>query len=228
MRDDETPPRRIRSFVRREGRLTPGQEKALRRWLPRYGIPAGDEPIDFDALFGRKAPVVFEIGFGNGDNLLRLAEIHPEWNLVGVEVHRPGIGRLLKLAGDADVEYLRVSSDDAVELLTHRIAPASLDRVLLYFPDPWHKKRHHKRRIVQPDFVRTVARALKPGGEFHLATDWENYAEHMLAVLNECTEFENTAEQDYVTRPDERPLTRFEQRGHRLGHGVWDLIFRRR
>lgn len=220
-------PRRVRSFVLREGRLTAGQERALERWLPEFGLPEDDALLDIGALFGRSAPTVLEIGFGNGATLLELAERHPEWNFIGIEVHRPGVGHLLKLAGEHDVKNIRVSSRDAIEVLERQIPDASLHCVMLYFPDPWPKKRHHKRRIVQPPFASLVARKLAPGGEFHLATDWENYAEHMKDVLDAVPEFVNTAD-GYSPRPAERPLTKFEQRGQRLGHGVWDLIYRRR
>ena len=221
--------RRVRSFVLREGRLTPGQARALERWLPEYGLPTSDTPLDFASLFGRDAPVHLEIGFGNGEALLEMARRHTERNYIGIEVHRPGVGHLLKQAGEAGVRNLRVSSRDAVEVLEKQVPDASLERVMLYFADPWPKKRHHKRRIVQPTFVQTVARKLKPGGEFHLATDWENYAEHMVGVFREARDFENTASAGpYVDRPEGRPLTKFEQRGQRLGHGVWDLVYRRR
>lgn len=221
------PRRRIRSFVRREGRLTPGQQRALDTWLPEYGLPDGQQPLDLAEVFGREAPVTLEIGFGNGDTLLQLASEHPERDHIGIEVHRPGVGRLLKLAGEAGLKNLRVSSNDAIEILEWRIPDNGLDRVLLYFPDPWPKKRHHKRRIVQPAFVQLLGRKIHPGGEFHLATDWEPYAEHMLEVMTAAREFENTAE-GFAPRPAQRPLTKFEQRGQKLGHGVWDLIFRRR
>lgn len=233
MSDQPDIARRVRSFVRREGRLTPGQARALERWLPEYGIPGdsqGDsQALDLPKLFGRDAPTVLEIGFGNGDTLLELATKHGDWNFIGIEVHRPGVGHLLKHAGERGVKNIRVSSRDAVDVLGEQLPDASLHRVLLYFPDPWPKKRHHKRRIVQPAFVDLVARKLCAGGEFHLATDWENYAEHMRDVLNASPAFENTAgKDDFVARPEDRPLTKFEQRGHRLGHGVWDLIYCRR
>ncbi len=225
---DAQPFRRIRSFVRREGRLTPGQQRALDRWLPQFGIPENDTPLDLAALFGREAPVVLEIGFGNGDTLLELAQKHPQWNFIGIEVHRPGVGHLLKHAGDSGITNLRVSSRDAIEVLERQIPDASLHRVLLYFADPWPKKRHHKRRIVQPEFVKLIARKLEPGGEFHLATDWENYAEHMRDVLNAAEDFQNLSPSgDYVPRPAERPLTKFERRGEKLGHGVRDLLYQR-
>lgn len=220
--------RRIRSFVRREGRLTPGQARALERWWPEYGLPENDTCLDLRALFGRVAPTVLEIGFGNGDSLLKMAQSHPDWNFIGIEVHRPGVGHLLKHAGEQDVNNIRVSSRDAIETLEQQIPDHSLDRIQLYFPDPWPKKRHHKRRIVQSSFANLVARKLQRGGEFHLATDWENYALHMRDVLDPAPGLQNVAgEKGFVERPDERPLTKFEHRGQRLGHGVWDLIYRR-
>ena len=221
------PFRRIRSFVRREGRLTPGQSRALERWWPEYGLPETDEQLDFARLFGRHAPTLLEIGFGNGDALLEMAQRHPGWNFIGIEVHRPGVGHLLKSVGELGLPNLRVSSRDAIEVLENQVPDASLDRVMLYFPDPWPKKRHHKRRIVQPPFVRLVARKLAPGGEFHLATDWENYAEHMREVLEATAEFENVSPEMYALRPEDRPLTKFERRGQRLGHNVRDLVYRR-
>ncbi|HEX7047656.1 MAG TPA: tRNA (guanosine(46)-N7)-methyltransferase TrmB [Gammaproteobacteria bacterium] len=229
MSEREDLQRRVRSFVRREGRLTPGQARALETWLPEYGIPKNDEPLDFASLFGRNAPTLLEIGFGNGDTLLEMAANHPEWNFIGIEVHRPGVGRLLMHAGERGLTNIRVSSRDAIEVLEQQVPDASLERVMLYFPDPWPKKRHHKRRIVQPEFVQRIARKLATNGEFHLATDWENYAEHMLHVMDAADDFKNIAGKgQYSPRPDDRPLTKFEQRGQRLGHGVWDLIYRRR
>ncbi len=229
MSEPENPARRVRSFVRREGRLTPGQARALEQWLPEFGIPENDEPLDFAQLFGRDAPTLLEIGFGNGDALLQMAAKHPERNFIGIEVHRPGVGRLLMHAGEQALKNVRVSSRDAMEVLERQVPDASLERVMLYFPDPWPKKRHHKRRIVQPDFVQLVARKLVTGGEFHLATDWENYAEHMRDVMESAASFHNVAgDGNFSPRPDDRPLTKFEQRGQRLGHGVWDLIYRRR
>ena len=221
--------RRIRSFVRREGRLTPGQQKALDRFLPEFGLPEGEGEIDLARLFGRTAPTVLEIGFGNGDTLFQLASRHPDWNFIGLEVHRPGVGHLLKHAGEAGLTNIRVSDEDAVEVLNERIPSGSLHRVLLYFPDPWPKKRHHKRRIVQPMFAKLVASRLAPGGEFHLATDWGPYAEWMHEVLEAEPALENTAANGgFVPRPEERPETKFERRGQRLGHDTWDLVYRRR
>lgn len=226
-RETEHPFRRIRSFVRREGRLTPGQARALEQWLPTFGLAEDDTPLDFAAIFGRTAPTLLEIGFGNGDALLEMARRHPEWNFVGIEVHRPGIGHLLKQAGELGLQNLRVSGRDAVEVLEKQVPDASLARVMLYFADPWPKKRHHKRRIVQPEFVQLVARKLEPCGEFHLATDWENYAEHMREVIDVAPGFVNTTPGAFAPRPEDRPLTKFEKRGQRLGHGVWDLVYRR-
>lgn len=220
--------RRIRSFVRREGRLTKGQQRALDELFPRYGISLQQGELDFDELFGRRAFRVLEIGFGNGASLAEMAANHPENDYLGIEVHRPGVGNLLLQIEKQELQNIRVSNDDAVEVLEQQIANASLDAVYLFFPDPWHKKKHHKRRIVQPAFVQLLRRKLKPGGIFHMATDWGNYAEHMLEVMAAADGFENLAGEDnYIARPEYRPLTKFEQRGHRLGHGVWDLIFKK-
>ncbi|WP_126452345.1 tRNA (guanosine(46)-N7)-methyltransferase TrmB [Sulfuriflexus mobilis] len=218
--------RRIRSFVRREGRLTPGQQRALDELWPRFGIEHNETPLDLDAIFGRVAPRVLEIGFGNGASLLKMAQDNPGTDYLGIEVHRPGVGNLLLNIEREGVTNIRVMSEDAVDILKQQIPDASLDRVQLFFPDPWHKKKHHKRRIVQPDFVQLLYKKLKPGGRFHMATDWQHYAEHMLEVMTAAEGFKNiSATNDYVERPGSRPLTKFEQRGHRLGHGVWDLIF---
>ncbi|HET7921513.1 MAG TPA: tRNA (guanosine(46)-N7)-methyltransferase TrmB [Gammaproteobacteria bacterium] len=227
---DTTPhPRRIRSFVRREGRLTPAQARALDALLPRYGLNIENGVFDFPQLFGRDAPRTLEIGFGNGDTLAELAQRHPEQDFIGIEVHRPGVGRLLNAAAAAGLGNLRVVCADAVEVLSTCVPDASLDAVLLYFPDPWPKKRHHKRRIVQPEFAELVARKLVRGGHFRLATDWPEYAEHMLAVLSACPALENRAgAAGHVPRPAERPLTRFERRGLMRGHPVRDLAFVRR
>lgn len=225
--------RTIRSFVIRGGRMTDGQQRALEQLWPRYGIDAGaaqdgSAPLDLDAIFGRHAPRTLEIGFGNGDHLAALAARHPERDYLGIEVHRPGVGRLLLSCAAQDSHNVRVICHDAVEVLERCLAPASIDEVLLLFPDPWHKKRHHKRRIVQPPFVASVARVLAPGGVFRLATDWQPYAEQMLEVLGASPCFENLApDGGYAPRDPERAATRFERRGERLGHGVWDLSFRR-
>lgn len=222
------PLRRIRSFVRRQGRLTKGQQQALDNFWPVMGVKYQDEALDFTQLFGRDAPVVLEIGFGMGASLVTMAEQHPEQNFLGIEVHRPGVGACLSSAQDANLGNLHVMCHDAVEVLEKMIPDGSLSMVQLFFPDPWHKARHNKRRIVQVPFVELVLRKLKVGGVFHMATDWEPYAEHMLEVMSSVTGYRNLAENnDYVPRPASRPLTKFEARGQRLGHGVWDLMFER-
>lgn len=220
--------RKIRSFVRREGRLTKGQEKAMAEQWPIMGIEYQPQRLDLDQIFQRSAPRVLEIGFGMGGSLVEMAKAAPEWDYMGIEVHTPGVGACLMAAAQAELRNLRVMCHDAVEVFEHMLVEQSLDRVQLFFPDPWHKARHHKRRIVQPAFVEMVRSKLKVGGEFHMATDWENYAEHMLEIMNAAPGYSNAATSgDYMPRPDYRPLTKFEQRGHRLGHGVWDLIFTR-
>ena len=220
--------RRIRSFVKREGRLTTGQQRALDTLFPQYGIESSEQKLELDAVFGRKAPRILEIGFGNGTSLAEMAAKNPQQDYIGIEVHRPGVGNLLIQIEKQGLSNLRVINDDAVDVLNNMIADESLDAVYLFFADPWHKKRHHKRRIVQPAFAQLVRSKLKSGGLFHMATDWENYAEHMMEVMTAATGFTNTAgEGQYLPRPDYRPLTKFEQRGQRLGHGVWDLIFRK-
>ncbi|MFC3912786.1 tRNA (guanosine(46)-N7)-methyltransferase TrmB [Pseudaeromonas sharmana] len=226
--DDGKFMRRIRSFVRREGRLTKGQERALNELWPQMGVEFTGERLDLTALFGRAAPVVLEIGFGMGASLVAMAKAAPEKNFIGIEVHRPGVGACLSAAEEAGVTNLRLFCHDAVEVLEQMIPEQSIDTLQLFFPDPWHKSRHHKRRIVQPAFVQMLRPRLKIGGLFHMATDWQNYAEHMLEVMQVAEGFSNTsAFGDYVPRPESRPLTKFEQRGHRLGHGVWDLVFQR-
>ena len=222
------PLRRIRSFVRRQGRLTKGQEQALDQYWPVMGVEFQPEPLDLVALFGRDAPVVLEIGFGMGASLVSMAQSNPHQNFLGIEVHAPGVGACLGSAKEAGVENLRVMCHDAVEVLEKMIPDNSLSMVQLFFPDPWHKARHNKRRIVQAPFAELVLRKLKPGGVFHMATDWEAYAEHMLSVMSSVEGYRNQSESnDYVPRPETRPLTKFEQRGQRLGHGVWDLMFER-
>ncbi|HET9679485.1 MAG TPA: tRNA (guanosine(46)-N7)-methyltransferase TrmB [Gammaproteobacteria bacterium] len=225
---NDQPHRHIQSFVRREGRITPSQQNALDELWPRLGVPFENTLLDMPALFGRDAPRTLEIGFGNGETLVELARQQPEQDFFGIEVYRPGIGRLLREANESGLTNLRVSNHDAVEVLATQIPDNALDALLLYFPDPWPKKRHHKRRIVQPAFCQLVARKLKPQGQFHLATDWQNYAEHMLSTLMQCPYFDNVAaDNTYVPRPVERPVSKFERRGQRLGHDVWDLVFRR-
>jgi len=220
--------RPIRSFVVRAGRMTGAQERAWREFWPVLGIENGDEMLDFSAIFGRQAPLVLEIGFGNGESLVALAAAHPAHDHLGLEVHPPGVGHLLLRCDTERLRNVRVICDDAVQVLQRRVPDASLDQVLLYFPDPWPKKRHHKRRIVQPEFIALLARKLKSGGVLRMASDWQPYAEHMLATVGGCDLLRNeSATGDYVVRPDSRPPTRFERRGQRLGHGVWDLAFRR-
>jgi tRNA (guanine-N7-)-methyltransferase len=220
--------RRIRSFVRREGRLTRGQQRALDELLPRFGIDPAAGQLNLDTLFGRDNPKVLEIGFGNGASLAQQARDNPATDFVGIEVHRPGVGHLLAELQQLGLTNVRVVCADAVEVLQHCIADQALDGVQIFFPDPWPKKRHHKRRLVQPGFIQLIARKLKTGATLHLATDWQNYAEHMIEVLNTVRSLHNTAKNGgYVPRPAFRPLTKFEQRGQRLGHGVWDLVFRK-
>lgn len=218
--------RKVTSFVKREGRLTKGQQKAIDDFWPTKGVDYTPSLINLEDLFGRTAPVVLEIGFGMGKSLVEMAQNEADKNFIGIEVHKPGVGACLAEASEIGVENLRLFEHDAVEVLNHCIANNSLARVQLFFPDPWHKKRHHKRRIVQPEFVQTLRQKLAIGGVFHMATDWEHYAEHMLAVMQAADGYQNQSESnDYVPRPERRPLTKFEQRGHRLGHGVWDLMF---
>lgn len=222
------PMRRIRSFVRRQGRLTKGQQHALDNYWPVMGVEYQPEPVDLVSLFGRESPVVLEIGFGMGASLVTMAQNNPAQDFLGIEVHSPGVGACLSSAQEAGVENLRVMCHDAVDVLEKMIPDNSLRMVQLFFPDPWHKARHNKRRIVQAPFAELVMRKLKLGGVFHMATDWEAYAEHMLDVMNSIAGYKNQSEtQDYVPRPESRPLTKFEQRGQRLGHGVWDLMFER-
>ena len=221
--------RRIRSFVRREGRMTDGQKEALARLSARYALDPLTGTIDFDAAFGRHAPLSFEIGFGAGDALLARSAARPEWNHVGVEVHRPGIGRALILAEQRELSNLRVLSRDAVDILREQVAPHELDEVVIEFPDPWHKTRHNKRRLVQPEFAALLATRLRAGGQLLLATDWAPYAQHMREVLDAAAEFENlSTDGGFMPRAVLRPLTRFEARGARLGHEVFDLAYRRR
>ncbi len=218
---------RIRSYVLRAGRVGSGQARALAELGPRFVLPYRAEPLDTEAVFGRRAPLFLEIGFGMGEGLAEIAAAHPENDYLGVEVHTPGVGALLKQIGERGLVNVRIVQHDAVDVLTHMLAPASLAGVHIFFPDPWHKKRHHKRRLIQPPLAQLLASRLAPGGYLHLATDWQDYAEQMLAVLGAEPLLENTVA-DYAPRPDTRPLTKFEQRGLRLGHGVWDLVFRRK
>lgn len=218
--------RPVRSFVRRGGRLTDGQKRALDELWPRFGIPQGDGFVDLPQLFGNGHPVIAEIGFGNGEATWRMASAHPEQNFLGFEVHPPGIGHLLLALEREHIANLRVVSGDAVEWLRRRIPPAALDGVRIYFPDPWPKKRHHKRRLVQPEFLALLASRLRHGGILHLATDWTPYAGYMLEVLESSPHFDNTASGGgYSPRPEWRPQTKYERRGARLGHEVRDLVF---
>jgi tRNA (guanine-N7-)-methyltransferase len=220
------PQRAIRSFVLRAGRMGTGQQKALADLGPRYVLPYRAEPLDLGATFGRTADTIVEIGFGMGGATAEIAAARPADDFIGIEVHTPGVGALLKLIGERELGNLRIVQHDAVEVLEHMITPASLAGVHVFFPDPWHKKKHNKRRLIQAGFVARLVSRLKPGGYLHCATDWQPYAEQMLEVLSAEPGLVNTAD-GYAPRPDYRPLTKFEQRGIRLGHGVWDLVFRR-
>ncbi len=218
--------RPIRSFVLRQGRVSNAQLRALETLLPRYGIAYTHTPIDLPRAFGRAAPTVLEIGFGMGETTAQIAIDHPENNYLAIDVHTPGVGSLLKLIEESRLPNVRIIQHDAVEILRHMIAPRSLAGTHIFFPDPWPKSRHHKRRLIQPGFVSLLADRLRSGGYVHVATDWRDYAEQVLAVLRAEPELANTAI-DFAARPEYRPLTKFEQRGLRLGHGVWDLIFTR-
>ncbi|MDE1183450.1 tRNA (guanosine(46)-N7)-methyltransferase TrmB [Paraburkholderia sp.] len=219
--------RRIRSFVTRAGRVSTGQRRAMDDLGPRFVIPYAPQQPDWDTVFGRPAPRVLEIGFGMGATTAEIASHRQGDDFLGVEVHEPGVGALLKLMGEQNLSNIRIIQHDAVEVLENMIAPDSLDGVHIYFPDPWHKARHHKRRLIQPKFVALLVSRLKPGAYIHLATDWQNYAEQMLEVLSADSTLVNTAD-GYAPRPDYRPVTKFERRGLKLGHGVWDLVFKRR
>jgi len=226
--DDAIHDKRIRSFVLRQGRMTGAQQRGVDDFLPRYGLALENGRIDPAQVFGRSAPLVVEVGFGMGNSLLEQLQSMPDHDFIGIEVHLPGVGKLLCEAGDLNLDNLRVYRDDAVEVLNQCLPDESIDLFQLFFPDPWPKKKHHKRRIVQPPFVETVRKKLKIGGRFHLATDWEAYAEHMRDVMNAAPGYSNTATGgDFVPRPATRPLTKFEKRGEKLGHGVWDLIYQR-
>ena len=218
---------RIRSYVLRAGRVGSGQARALAELGPRYLLPYQASLVDLDAVYRRNAPRILEIGFGMGEGLAEIAAAHPENDYLGVEVHTPGVGALLKQVGERGLDNVRVIQHDAVEVLTYMLAPRSLAGVHIFFPDPWHKKRHNKRRLIQSPFVRLLAERIAPGGYLHLATDWEDYALQMLGVLSAEPHLANTSN-GFSARPDTRPLTKFEQRGLRLGHGVWDLVYRKR
>lgn len=228
MSDSEPKHRRIRSFVRRQGRMTDRQARALQVLWPRYGLEPSEELLDLDLVFGRSAPRVLEIGFGMGDALADMAQAHPENDYLGIEVHRPGVGNLFVKLEERHSDNVRAFCFDAIEILQHQIPNESLGSVLLFFPDPWHKKRHNKRRIVQPAFVEMIRTKLKSDGVFHMATDWQDYAEWMMEIMSAAEGFENLAgAKQYSERPDYRPVTKFERRGHRLGHGIWDLLFKK-
>ena len=222
----DSPRRPVRTYVLRQGRLTEAQRRARDELLPRFGVPYGGEPLDLDRLFGRAAPKVLEIGSGMGETTARIAAGHPDRDYLAVEVHTPGVGSLLAQIAAGGLSNVRVIQHDAVEVVRHMIAPASLDGVHVFFPDPWPKKRHHKRRLLQPPFIALLADRLKPGGTIHVATDWEDYARQILELLSAEPRLANTAD-GFAARPQERPLTKFERRGLKLGHGVWDVVFRR-
>lgn len=218
--------RRIRSFVLRTGRLSKHQKEAMENHWEHYGLDYQDQAFDFHKIYSNDNPVVLEIGFGMGKSLVQMAQENPQLNYLGIEVHTPGVGACIADAQKSDLKNLRVICHDAVEVLENAISDSSLTGLQLFFPDPWHKAKHHKRRIVQPNFLALILPKIHKGGFVHMATDWQNYAEHMLEVLTDNPLLENQSSTgDYIERPISRPLTKFEQRGHRLGHGVWDLFF---
>ena len=219
--------RHIRSYVLRQGRVTVAQQRAIDTLQPVFGIPYAAEPLDLTQAFGRTAPKILEIGFGMGDSTATIAQANPENDYLCLEVHTPGVGNLFKVMGEQQITNIRIIQHDAVEVLRDMITDASLDGVHIFFPDPWHKARHNKRRLIQAPFIAKLMQKLKPDGYIHVATDWENYAEQVLEVLNAEPLLQNTAA-DYAPRPDYRPLTKFEKRGINLGHGVWDLVFIRK
>lgn len=220
--------RKIRSYVRREGRFTPAQKLAYKSLWPVYGLDVTPEQWDLARLFGRQSDVFLELGFGDGRALKMLSARHPENDYLGIEVHRPGVGRVMRELEEQGLRNVRVASEDGMEVLQRNIPDQSLAGILIFFPDPWHKKKHKKRRMIQAEFVHAAALRLQQGGILHLATDWEDYAQQMLEVLSAEPLLKNTSlENAYVERPQSRPLTKYEQRGLRLGHGVWDLVFQR-
>lgn len=224
----EAATRVLRSFVQRAGRLTPAQQRALDQLWPKYGLEIGIGAVDAAERFGRTAPLVLEIGFGNGEALIHGAQHSPERDFIGIEVHKPGVGRVLNSIETHALNNVRIYAEDAVEVLKQCIGEGALSEVRIYFPDPWHKKRHVKRRLIQPGFVELLASRIASGGLLHLATDWQPYAEQMWEVMDASNTFRNTeGPGGHVPRPDWRPETHFERRGLRLGHGVWDLLYRR-
>jgi tRNA (guanine-N7-)-methyltransferase len=220
-------PRGIRTFVLRAGRITPAQQRAIDALAPRFCIDYADAPLALSAAFERDAPKILEIGFGMGETTARIALDHPENDYLAIEVHPPGVGALLRRIEETGIANVRIIRHDAIEVLQHMLTPASLDGAHIFFPDPWPKKRHHKRRLIQPAFVALLAGRMKPGAYLHVATDWQEYAQQILEVLSGEPTFVNTAP-GYAPRPDSRPLTKFEHRGLKLGHGVWDVVFRKR
>jgi tRNA (guanine-N7-)-methyltransferase len=219
--------RHIRSYVLRQGRVSVAQQRAIDNLQPRYGIPYVARPLDLAQTFRRTAPVILEIGFGMGDSTATIAQAHPENDYLALEVHTPGVGNLLKVIDAEQLRNIRIMQHDAVEVLRDMIGDDTLDGVHIFFPDPWHKARHNKRRLIQSPFIAQLVRKLKPGGYIHVATDWQDYAEQVLTVLSAEPLLHNTAA-DYAPRPSYRPLTKFELRGLKLGHGVWDLVFRKK
>ncbi len=219
--------RRIRSYVLRQGRVSNAQQRSLDTLMPRFGIPYAAQPLDLDAAFGRAAPKILEIGFGMGETTAAIAQAHPQNDYLAIEVHSPGVGSLLKHIGEMNLTNIRVIQHDAVDVLQHMIADQALDGIHIFFPDPGHKARHKKRRLIQPPLVALLTHKLRPGGYVHVATDWQDYAEQVLEVLSAEPLLQNTAK-GYAQRPEYRPLTKFEQRGLRLGHGVWDMLFQRK
>ncbi|WNO11749.1 tRNA (guanosine(46)-N7)-methyltransferase TrmB [Teredinibacter sp. KSP-S5-2] len=218
----------IRSYVIRAGRMTDGQRSAFDKWWPQYGLSLFDGPIELSEIFPEGGEVVLEVGFGMGDSLLQMTKSSPETNFIGIEVHPPGVGRLISCAGKEEVKNLKVYMADALDVLEDCIPLNSLDRFQLFFPDPWHKKKHNKRRILQPEFVQLIRDKLKPGGIFHMATDWEEYAEYAMEVMSTADGYENCAGQYlFSVKPEYRPNTKFEARGEKLGHGVWDIVFQK-
>ena len=217
----------IRSYVLRQGRVSSAQQRCYQSLMPQYGVPYSQQMLDLDKLFGRSAAKILEIGFGMGESTADIAQAHPQHDYLAIEVHTPGVGSLLKQIQEKQLSNIRIIQHDAVEILRDMLAADSLEGVHIFFPDPWHKTRHNKRRLIQPPFVAELVTKLKPGAYFHIATDWQEYAAQILAVLNAQPLLQNTAA-EFALRPDYRPLTKFEQRGLKLGHGVWDVVFQRK